>query len=66
MAIDRNQTIAQLLQEMPQTAQVFMKHGMPCLGCIAASGETVEQAANAHGIDLEQLMGDLEEAAAAI
>lgn len=63
MAIDRDQTIAEVLQQMPQTAEVFMRHGMPCLGCIAASGETVAQAANAHGIDIDILMRDLEEVA---
>ena len=64
MSIDKDQTIAELLQQKPQAAQVFMKHGMPCLGCIAASGETVAQAAMAHGIDLEALIRDLEEATA--
>lgn len=62
MAIDKDLTIAELLQQKPETAQVFMKHGMPCLGCIAASGETVAQAAAAHGIDLVALIKDLEEA----
>ena len=38
---------------------VFFQHGLHCLGCVMSSGETIEEAAIVHGIDLEQLMSDL-------
>jgi hybrid cluster-associated redox disulfide protein len=36
-----------------------MKHGMHCLGCAAAHFETLEQGCGAHGIDVDELVKDL-------
>ncbi len=60
--ITKDKTIAEVLEENPQTAEVFIKHGMGCLGCAVASGETIEEAAAVHGIDLEVLLKELNEA----
>lgn len=60
--IAKGMGIVEIVQMYPQTANVFRKHGMGCLGCMAAKFENVEQGAAAHGIKLEQLMADLNEA----
>jgi hybrid cluster-associated redox disulfide protein len=52
-------TIREVLQKNPKTAEVFMKHGMHCLGCPSATGETVAQAAMVHGIDVDKLIEQL-------
>ena len=57
--IAKGMGIVEIVQKYPQTANVFRKHGMGCLGCMAAKFENVEQGAAAHGINLEQLMADL-------
>ena len=44
-------------------AEVLMGVGMHCLGCAFARGETVEQAAAVHGVDVEELVERLNEAA---
>ena len=44
-------------------AEVLMDVGMHCLGCAMARGETVEQAALVHGVDVEELVERLNEAA---
>lgn len=59
--ITKDKTISQVLEENPKTADVFMKHGMGCLGCAVASGETVEEAASVHGIDIDILLKELNE-----
>ena len=59
--LTKDQTIAEVLEESPGTADVFIKHGMGCLGCSVASGETIEEAAAAHGIDLDVLLKELNE-----
>lgn len=51
--------IAEIVQKYPQTAGVFSKHGMGCLGCMGAKFENVEQGAAAHGIDVDKLILDL-------
>lgn len=40
-------------------AAVLQNSGMHCLHCMLAHGETLEQAAAVHGIDVDQLLADL-------
>ena len=60
MALNADMAIAEVLKNNPKTAEVFQRFGMHCLGCIAASGESVRQAAEVHGINLDELLGELE------
>lgn len=57
--LDRKMTITDIVETYPDTFEVFMSHGMHCIGCMAAEFETVEEGAYAHGIDVEELMRDL-------
>ena len=52
-------SIGDCVQKHPETVEVFMKHGMHCLGCAVASFENIEQGACAHGIDTKKLVDDL-------
>ncbi len=40
-------------------ANVLQESGMHCLHCMLAHGETLEEAANVHGIDADQLIEKL-------
>lgn len=62
MAVNADMPIAEVLKHKPNAAEVFQRFGMHCLGCIAASGETVRQAAEVHGISLDELLVELERA----
>jgi len=57
--ITKEMPIGKVVQEYPQTIEVFLKHGLMCFGCAIAHFENVEQGAMAHGIDVERLMEDL-------
>ena len=59
MAFTKDMTIAQILRTNPKTADVFMSHGMHCLGCPGATGESLEQAAMVHGFDVEVILNKL-------
>mgnify|MGYP006364882649 FL=1 len=59
MAITKDMSILEVVQKYPDTAEVFMNAGMGCLGCAAAHFENIEQGAMAHGIDVDQLVKDL-------
>lgn len=59
--ITKESTIMEALEANPQAAQVFARFGMHCLGCLVASGETIEEAAMAHGIPIEELLNALNE-----
>ncbi len=51
--------IMDCLKLNPNSAEILMSYGMHCLGCAMAHGETIEQAVNAHGNDLEELLAKL-------
>jgi hybrid cluster-associated redox disulfide protein len=57
--IEKTWTIGELLEKQPEKASVLMDAGMHCLGCIAATGETLEEACMVHGIDVEELLEEL-------
>jgi hybrid cluster-associated redox disulfide protein len=57
--IEKTMSIIDVVQKHPQTAEVFMNFGMGCLGCIAARFENIEQGALAHGINVDELVDDL-------
>lgn len=49
-------TIGEILRANPAVAPVLLSAGMHCLGCPSAQGETLEEAAMVHGIDIDVLM----------
>ena len=59
MAITKDMSILEVVQKYPDTVDVFVNAGMGCLGCAAAHFENIEQGAMAHGIDVDQLVMDL-------
>ena len=56
--------IAELLNygDTEKIANVLFSFGMHCLGCALAHGETIAQAAEAHGADLDEMIAKLNEA----
>ena len=59
MKVTKDMIIMDVLKINPETAQFFLDIGMHCLGCMAAHGETVEQACEVHGVDPEALCAEL-------
>jgi len=51
--------ISEVLDINPEAAPIFMGMGMHCLGCAMASGETVGEAAEVHGVDVDGLLAQL-------
>ena len=62
MAITKDMSILEVVQKYPDTGDVFVNSGMGCLGCAAAHFENIEQGATAHGIDVDALIKNLNEA----
>jgi hybrid cluster-associated redox disulfide protein len=57
--ITKDNIIMDVLMMDKGTAPVFIKHGLHCLGCPSASGESIEDACAVHGIDANKLVEDL-------
>ena len=54
--ITKEMTIGEILSTNPDVAPVLLEAGMHCLGCPSAQGESLEEAAMVHGIDIDALM----------
>lgn len=54
--IKKEMTIAEAVKLNPKAGEVLMSIGMHCLGCAMAHGETVEEAAQVHGVDIDKLL----------
>lgn len=59
MEISKDITIGKLLEIAPEKADILLNAGMHCLGCPASQAETIEEACEVHGIDVEELMKQL-------
>lgn len=59
MTLTADSTIMDLLREKPESANVLFRFGMGCLGCSVAKGESIREAAMAHGIPLAELLSAL-------
>ena len=49
--IEKDMLICDLLEQYGQAANLLAETGMRCIGCVSASGETIEEAALEHGLD---------------
>ena len=59
MSVSGKTPIRDLLTKYPKAAEVFAAKGMACLGCAASMFETVEEGAAAHGIDVDELVVEM-------
>ena len=59
--IDKTMSISSVLKVDPETAPILMSFGMHCLGCPHATAESLENACFAHGVDVNELVDQLNE-----
>lgn len=53
--------IVDCLELNPNAAEILLASGMHCLGCAMAHGETIGEAVQVHGEDLDALLEKLNE-----
>ena len=59
MKITKDMLVGEVLDQHPDLAEYFFAIGMHCLGCPHSRGESIEQACEAHGTDVNELLGKL-------
>ena len=59
MNFNKDTRIGELLEVAPEKAEILLEMGMHCLGCPASQAETLEEACAVHGIDVEELLAEL-------
>lgn len=57
----KDMTFAQALQTHPGVAGVLRSYNLGCIGCMGAQNESLEQGANAHGLNVEDILTGREE-----
>lgn len=59
MKVTKEMTIGEVIRSNPMAAQVLMSFGMGCVGCPSAQMETLEEASQVHGMDVNKLVDAL-------
>jgi hybrid cluster-associated redox disulfide protein len=57
--VERDTLISDIMLNAPETSSMFASIGMHCMGCALASGESVEEACAAHGVDVDEFLDKL-------
>jgi hybrid cluster-associated redox disulfide protein len=64
--ITKNMTIGEVMEKHPETEAVFMKHfGNGCFTCPGAKTEDIAFGCTMHGIEVEMIVTELNEAVTA-
>ena len=59
MEINKDTKIGEIVEKYPEKVDVLLGAGMHCLGCPASQAETLEEACMVHGIDVEDLLKEI-------
>ncbi len=59
MVITKETLIGDILEADAATAPFFLEMGMHCLGCPSARGESIGEACQVHGVDVNTLIEKL-------
>ncbi len=57
--VTKDMGILEIVQQYPQSLEVFAKYGLGCIGCAAARFENLEAGAKVHGIDVDEMVADI-------
>ncbi len=59
MVVTKTTKIGEILEADAGTAPFFLNMGMHCLGCPSARNESIAQACMVHGVDVDDLIEEL-------
>ncbi len=57
--VTKDMSIIDVVQNHPESLEVFARFGLGCVGCAAARFENLEAGAKVHGIDPEELVAEI-------
>ncbi|WP_426351018.1 DUF1858 domain-containing protein [Alloiococcus sp. CFN-8] len=59
MEITKDMTVGYIVMLYPEAVDVLTGMGLSCIGCPASQVETLEEAAMVHGLDLDEMLYQL-------
>lgn len=57
--VTKDMTFAEVMRLHPDVVKVLAKYHLGCIGCMGAQAETLEQGCSAHGLNVDEVVGDL-------
>ena len=57
--VTKDMSIIDIVQNHPETLEIFAKYGMGCIGCAAARFENLEAGAKVHGFDADAMVAEI-------
>jgi len=57
--VTKDMSILDIVQNYPQSLEVFAKYGLGCIGCAAARFENLEAGAKVHGFDPDEMVAEI-------
>lgn len=61
MEITKETTMGEMLEYDRGIAVILMNSGMHCVGCPSSIGESLEEACMVHGLDADEVLGEIKE-----
>ncbi len=61
LVVTKDMIISDVIKLDKGTVPILMEHGLHCLGCPSATGESLAVACEIHGIDVDALLSALNE-----
>lgn len=59
MKFNKDTKIGEIMEVAPEKAEILLSIGMHCLGCPASQVETIEEACDVHGVNVDELLEKL-------
>lgn len=59
MKFEKDTLIGEILNQAPDKSEILLEMGMHCLSCPASLSESLEEACEVHGIDVEEVLEKL-------
>ncbi len=56
MKISKDTKIGEIVENAPEKVDILLEVGMHCVGCPASQAETLQEACDVHGIDVEEVL----------
>ena len=57
--VTKEMSIIDVVQEHPESLEVFAKYGLGCIGCAAARFENLEAGAKVNGVDPQVMVDEI-------
>lgn len=57
--VSKEMSIIDIVQNHPESLEIFAKYGLGCIGCAAARFENLEAGAKVHGFDPDEMVAEI-------